>query len=617
MAAFAAGSLPRPAPYVPFKPLALAAAVAIVAASSLITAPALGQSSGGARSDASTPLIDSAAFLPPAPPTVAVEWASPEPPAAPREFRGAWVASVANIDWPSRPGLSVWEQKLELIQLLNRAADLNLNAVIFQVRPAADALYDSKYEPWSEYLTGQMGRAPQPYYDPLAFAVREAHARGLELHAWFNPFRARHDTPLSEASRTHVSRTHPRLVRRYGKFLWMDPGEPAVQARSLRAILDVVRRYDVDGVHIDDYFYPYREYDRRGRLVQFPDDASWARYRRRGGRLPRDDWRRQNVDTFVRRMYREVKAAKPWVKVGVSPFGIWRPGYPAQVRGLDAYRELFADSRKWVANGWLDYVVPQLYWPVAQTAQSYPVLLHWWAEQNAKGRHLWAGNFTSRAAGLASPVWGTGELLEQVRLTRAEPGASGNVHFSMKALMPRPLTGPARPLPDAAAAVAGAASDTAPASGMSAAAAVGAGALPRMLGEQLRIGPYASPALVPASPWLSRARPASPRARTRPDSSTGGLLLTITPSGRQPVRRWVVRARYDDRWTLTLLPQSQRQLLLAGGTPGERSANPDAILVTAVDRFGNESEVVQAASGERQGRRKSKRQRQRSVVRDQ
>src|SRR5215212_7345974 len=184
-------------PYVPFKPLALAA---LVAASSLASSPALGQSPGGARTDGSAPLIDSAAFLPPAPPTVPVDWASAEPPPAPREFRGAWVASVANIDWPSRPGLSVWEQKLELIQLLNRAADLNLNAVIFQVRPAADALYESKYEPWSEYLTGQMGRAPRPYYDPLAFAVREAHARGLELHAWFNPFRARHDAPVSEAA---------------------------------------------------------------------------------------------------------------------------------------------------------------------------------------------------------------------------------------------------------------------------------------------------------------------------------------------------------------------------------------------------------------------------------
>jgi len=387
----------------------------------------------------------------------------------------------------------------------------------------------------------------------------------------------------------------------------MDPGEPAVQARSLRAILDVVRRYDVDGVHIDDYFYPYREYDRRGRLVPFPDDRSWSRYRRRGGRLPRDDWRRQNVDTFVRRMYREVKAAKPWVKVGVSPFGIWRPGYPEQVRGLDAYKELFADSRKWVANGWLDYVVPQLYWPVAQTAQSYPVLLHWWAEQNAKGRHLWAGNFTSRAAGLASPVWGTGELLEQIRLTREEPGASGNVHFSMKALMPRPLTGPARPLSDAGAAVAGAASDSAVSSGVSAAAAVGAGALPRMLGEQLRIGPYDTPALVPASPWLSRARPAPPRARARPDSTTGGTLVTITPGGEHPVRRWVVRARYGDRWTLTLLPESQRQLLLTGPTLGGPVERADRVLVTAVDRYGNESEAATASSGERGGRRRPRR----------
>jgi len=570
---------------VPLKPSALAALG--LALSSLVAGRAPAQAA---------PLFDSAAFLPPAPVTTVVESSSAEPPPAPREFRGAWVASVANIDWPSRPGLSTWEQQLELVQLLNRAVELNLNAVILQVRPAADALYESRYEPWSEYLSGQMGRAPRPFYDPLAFAVREAHVRGLELHAWFNPFRARYDRPLSAASRTHISRTHPELVRHYGKYLWMDPGEPAVQDRTMRVILDVVRRYDVDGVHIDDYFYPYRESDRRGRILPFPDARSWRRYRRNGGRLARDDWRRQNVDRFVRRMYEEVKEAKPWVKVGVSPFGIWRPGYPEQVRGLDAYEQLYADSRKWVANGWLDYVVPQLYWPTWQEAQSYPVLLHWWAEQNAKGRHLWAGNYTSRSAGLAMPVWGTGELLEQIRLTRAEPGASGNVHFSMTALMPRPLTAPPSAAADPAAAIAGAAVDSPPTPGVSAAASLGAGALPTMLGEQLRIGPYVRPSLVPTSPWLSRARPAAPRATLRPDSASGGLLLGITPAGDRPVRRWVVRAHYADRWTITLLPEPQRQFLLTEHATDER---PDNVVVTAVDRYGTESEATtaQAASG--------------------
>ena len=220
-------------------------------------------------------------------------------PAIPREFRGAWVASVANIDWPSRPGLSTWEQQAELIAILNRCVALNFNAVILQVRPAADALYDSPYEPWSAYLTGVEGRAPEPYYDPLTFAVAEAHKRGLELHAWFNPYRARYARPLSEAAKTHVSNTHPELVKRYGSFLWMDPGEPAVRRRALQIVLDVTKRYDIDGVHLDDYFYPYRERDSAGKEIDFPDSAVYARYRATGGRLERSDWRRNNVDRLI------------------------------------------------------------------------------------------------------------------------------------------------------------------------------------------------------------------------------------------------------------------------------------------------------------------------------
>src|SRR5688500_4792441 len=260
-------------------------------------------------------------------------------PAVAREFRGAWVASVANIDWPSRPGLTSEQQQAELLALLDRAAQLRLNAVILQVRPAADALYPSRLEPWSEYLTGEMGKAPVPFYDPLAFAVAEAHRRGLELHAWFNPFRARHASARSPVSRDHVSNTRRGLVKEYGRSLWLDPGEPEARRYSLSVIMDVVRRYDIDGVHIDDYFYPYRERDGSGRLISFPDDASWRRYRRSGGRLTRDDWRRRNVDLFVESVYTAMKREKPLVRFGVSPFGIWRPGSPPQVTGLDPYTE--------------------------------------------------------------------------------------------------------------------------------------------------------------------------------------------------------------------------------------------------------------------------------------
>src|ERR1022692_3942920 len=228
------------------------------------------------------------------------------PPAPVREFRAAWVATVANIDWPSRKTLSTQEQKAELLAILDRAAQLKLNAIIFQVRPACDALYASRIEPWSEYLTGTMGKAPEPFYDPLTFAVEEAHKRGLELHAWFNPYRARLRAANSPVAANHISRTRPQLVREYGEFLWLDPGEREVQDYSLSVVMDVVKRYDVDGVHFDDYFYPYKANDRAGKELDFPDGSSWQRFGARG-KLNRDDWRRENVNMFIQRVYKSIK----------------------------------------------------------------------------------------------------------------------------------------------------------------------------------------------------------------------------------------------------------------------------------------------------------------------
>ncbi|HEX7545078.1 MAG TPA: family 10 glycosylhydrolase, partial [Gemmatimonadaceae bacterium] len=206
------------------------------------------------------------------------------PPRAAREFRGVWVASVRNLDWPSRPGLPPSLAKAELIALLDRAAALGLNAVLLQVRPAGDALYASKIEPWSEYLTGRQGMPPVPLWDPLQFAVAQAHARGLELHAWFNPFRAKEPSAKGPLAPTHLARRHPELVKKYGTQLWMDPGEPAVRAQTLRVVLDVVKRYDIDGIHLDDYFYPYPERRPNG-STDFPDDRSWKAYRKHGGKL--------------------------------------------------------------------------------------------------------------------------------------------------------------------------------------------------------------------------------------------------------------------------------------------------------------------------------------------
>lgn len=463
-----------------------------------------------------------------------------------REFRGVWVATVANIDWPSAPGLSPWQQQIELLEILNKAVEMHLNAIILQVRPAADALYASPYEPWSEYLTGQMGAPPEPFYDPLAFAIAEAHKRGLELHAWINPFRAHHPSATSPLATTHVREAEPGMVRQYGDYLWLDPGDPAARRHSLRVVLDIVRRYDVDGIHIDDYFYPYQERDSLGRPLSFPDEASWKRYVRAGGTLSRDDWRRHNIDRFIEAMYREVKAVKPWVKVGISPFGIWRPGFPEQVAGFDAYAELYADSRKWLTNGWLDYLSPQLYWSIGRPQQSYPVLLAWWVSQNVHGRHIWPGNYASRVGPLGTSSWPVDELLQQIRLTREQPGATGNVYFSMSAFL-RNQGG---------------------------------------ITDQLMAGPYQGPALVPASPWLSRSRPPAPRAVARADTVTGNLVLHIAPATEHEPWLWVVQARNAGEWTTAILPGVQRAYTLRRAPS---LTGPDVVAVSEVNRYGNQS----------------------------
>jgi len=475
-----------------------------------------------------------------------------EAPPVPREFRGVWIATVDNIDWPSKAGLPVEAQKAELLALFDRAARIRLNAVILQVRPAADAFYMSKLEPWSVYLTGRNGRPPVPAWDPLAFAVAEAHSRGLELHAWFNPYRARYRGDRGPLSARHVSKTMPAVVKKYGAYLWMDPGEPSVRAHTTKVILDVVRRYDIDGVHIDDYFYPYQERDRRGRVIPFPDDRSWTRYRRTGGTLDRDAWRRRNVDLLVQQLYRDIKSVKPWVKFGVSPFGIWRPGFPASVRGLDAYDALFADSRRWLAEGWLDYFAPQLYWQVGAPQQSYPALLEWWAGQNQRGRHLWPGNGTYKVTDAGSARWPATEVVQQITLTRDQPGAGGNVHYNMTALM----------------------------------RSVDA------LADQLATGPYAGPALVPASPWLATKPPSTPIVSVTRNSRNLNLRISVpadrTASSSTP-RWWLVRARYGDGWRAQVVDARAQSVTVS---PGAERELPDFIVVNAVDRAGVESPGV-------------------------
>ena len=358
-------------------------------------------------------------------------------PSTPREFRGAWVATVANIDWPSKKGLSTAEQQAEARALLDTAARLGLTAIIFQVRTSADAFYDSRLEPWSEYLSGTQGQAPSPFYDPLAFWIAEAHQRGIELHAWFNPFRARQSNAHAQQAASHVANTHPEWVKSYGDQLWIDPGEPAAADHTLEVFCDVIRRYDIDALHIDDYFYPYPVKGADGATdLDFPDEPSWQAYRASGGNLARADWRRSNVDTLIARIHEAARALKPGLRFGISPFGLGKPALrPAGISGFSQYDALYADVERWLANGWADYIVPQLYWPRAQAAHSFELLLDYWhgAAANPRGVPVYAGMFTSRVTG-KDGGWPVDEILGQIAIQRAHAPGSGHCHFSLIAL---------------------------------------------------------------------------------------------------------------------------------------------------------------------------------------
>ena len=479
------------------------------------------------------------------------------PPDVPREFRAAYVTPIYDRgfrDWPSAPGLPPETQRAELRDLLDHAVAVGLNAVILHVRMAGDAIYPTNYAPWSAFLSERSGQGPSPAYDPLAFAVAEAHARGLQLHAWFNPFRAMLPIFKGKAAASHVTQKHPEWIRKYGTQTWIDPGEPAARKYVLETILDVVKRYDIDGVHIDDYFYPYRESRVvtrrvRGRRVrsrveiEFPDDRAWARYGRGKGFGTRDDWRRANIDEFVQSMYRSVKAIKPSVLVGIGPFGIWRPGSPDGITGLDSYSEIYADSRKWLTQGWLDYIAPQLYWQLDGTQGRFRALDAWWLGVNGQRRYVWPAIYTSHVYG-GYDAWSLGEIGAQIDALRESRAAtnepSGHVHFRLGALF---------------------ANDD---------------RLAKNLGSD-----YRDRAVVPAFPWLGTTAPAAPVV-TIVDSD-GPTRFSITPGDTVLVRWWVIQTRgKDGQWTTTVRHAGEGKL----GATAFGTNDPDEVAVTALGASG-------------------------------
>jgi len=458
-----------------------------------------------------------------------------------QEFRAAWIATVANIDWPSKPGLSTEKQKQEAIALLDFLQGHHFNAAILQMRPQADALYKSALEPWSYFLTGTQGKAPDPYYDPLEFWVKEAHDRGIELHVWLNPYRAHHKDG-SVVSDQSIVKKHPELVMFLKEgYWWMDPAQQKVQDITNDVVMDLVKHYDIDGVHMDDYFYPYPSYNG---TADFPDSVSWTAYQKNGGKLSRGDWRREAVNKLVERLYKNIKATKPWVKFGVSPFGIWRPGYPESIEGFDQYDQLYADAKLWLNKGWIDYFSPQLYWPVNRYGQSYPVLLGWWGSENKMNRHLWPGI----SIGRDSTDKNIDETLNEIMIDRGmQPQSKGVVHWNISSVIKN-----------------------------------------QRLADTLVKSVYKKQAVVPASPWLDNKAPVAPTATVSLQNNFAEIKWKH-PNDKD-VFEWIVYYQYGTVWTYQILNRNEHSLQIqksagAGSVQGLKN-----IIVTAVDRTGNESE---------------------------
>ena len=439
---------------------------------------------------------------------------APEPE---REFRAAWVSTVHNLDWPSRPSLSAAQQRAELVGIITLAAKLRFNAIILQVRPCSDAFYNSRYEPWSCWLSGP---GANPGYDPLAFAIQEAHKRGIELHAWFNPYRA--TTGNNPVGKGHISQRRPDLIlKTTGGVTMLTPTSSAAQDHILKVIMDVVQRYDIDGVHLDDYFYPYPPHNHVA-----------------DGKTPAQ--RRAAVDNFVSRLYSSVKRAKPYVRVGISPFGIWQPGYPAGVKaGVNAYEHLACDARKWLQKGWVDYLTPQLYWR-CKGDQSFPALMQWWSSINP-ARPVWPGIASIRINSSEDPGRPASEIGMQMDYSRklARQGA-GQVFWRWGSISSN------------------------------------RGGVQKEIAA--RYGSYAIP---PAMPWSGNARPGRPALQAA--ERGGALAMAWTPADKS-ARKWVVQARYGRQWrSICILPGGQTKVTL----PLTYIGNADRIAVRPVSACGN------------------------------
>ena len=367
-----------------------------------------------------------------------------------KPFRAAWFSTVANIDWPSKEAVGNTQmQQQEMLSLLDKMQEEGMTAVVFQARPTADALYQSELEPWSVWLTGKQGQNNDIPYDPLEMMVRESHKRGMEIHVWINPYRVTlKDQSIAELSSDHIFRKHREMFWQYAGQWYFEPGLDETRAWLCRVVADIVRRYDIDAIHMDDYFYPYPDHK-----TQLPDAKCFHAHPRGFDNI--NDWRRNNVNMAIQELHDTIKSIKPWVDFGISPFGIWRnlssdSVYGSATSGLQNYDELYADVRLWMEKGWIDYVVPQLYWPIGSQAADHRTLAYWWAK-NCFQTRLYIGMApyqlidpkqlpTEQYRKKRGSVWAIpNELCRQMRIHDSIPEVKGQVFFSLHHLLDNPL----------------------------------------------------------------------------------------------------------------------------------------------------------------------------------
>ncbi len=486
-----------------------------------------------------------------------------------REFRGAWIATVTNVDWPIVKTDTPAKQQTDMMAIIDSLDRVGFNAVVFQVRPSADAAYASTIEPWSEWITGTQGVPPSSAnYDPLTFILTYAHSKKMEVHAWFNPYRTVVNDWVSSVSASHISKTRPDLVKKYpiyagsvpnrkttGNLVMLDPGIPEVRTYVLSVIMDVLRRYDIDGVHFDDYFYPYPTTDSTNASVPFSDSDSFAAYN--PGGLPLGDWRRENVNQLVKMVHDSIRAVKPQVKFGISPFGIWRnqsnDPLGSNTTGLDSYSQIYTDVRRWLQEGWLDYVTPQVYWRMGYAIADYAILVPWW-DQNSFGRHVYVGQAPYRMFnGNGWPAW---EIIDQIALNRTRPNVLGSVHFSAKYFHRSAYR-------------------------------------PNGLNDSLKSLAYQSRALRPTMAWIDSVAPLPPESLTIQKYTSFGLLKWKSPSaasdGQLPQEYILYRSK-----TLPFNFNDMSSALFVGTATSRSEGNPGAgetmyYAVTSLDRHQNES----------------------------